>query len=122
MGRNTKENENMITKFKIFEKNLDIDPYGEEDWDDFFIENLWDIINNNKVFINKKFYETVDAIEFSLDYPHRGILDFLIEKDSETQKFTLYSVPYRERIRERTLNKETFEDLWDAIAYVVERI
>ena len=24
----------MITKFKLFENHLDIDPYGEEDWDD----------------------------------------------------------------------------------------
>jgi hypothetical protein len=24
----------MIIKFKIFENNIDIDPYGEEDWND----------------------------------------------------------------------------------------
>jgi hypothetical protein len=32
MGR-AKTNRNMITRFKIFEKHEDIDPYGEEDWD-----------------------------------------------------------------------------------------
>lgn len=80
-----------MKKYKDFLKednNIEnIDPYGEERWDDGSkIHDYYDMITLIGGFIrNLQMFEfsEEDIITFKIDYPHRGILDFTISENMD---------------------------------------
>lgn len=60
----------MITKFKLFEGHEDVDPYGEENWDEINIGDMVKCIRDNPTYPNKekilnkgKIYKIEDMME-----------------------------------------------------------
>ena len=82
--RKGKLEDKLITKFKMFEN--DIDPYNEEKWDD---RKDIDILRDIAVKLNLepseiRYSRNIDEFLFGVDYPHRGYIYFYVNTNLET--------------------------------------
>lgn len=109
----------MIKSFKnyLFEYT-DIDPYGEENWND---ESQTDIFADK---LRRYGFITIlhkieGLIEFSMDYPNRGIVYLSIWEDNGEYFLESDESPLVQH-REILISKD--DNLWDKITYVIEGI
>jgi len=113
----TKINENI---------NLDLDPYGEENWDDvLMLKKYQDIVSEWKFANVSEIEADMDgmAFSFSFDYPHRGMLNFSINEEdgriflSLTDAYHNYDSYNFIKLDEPDKNK-----VWDAVTKLAEKI
>lgn len=104
----------MITKFKIFEQNLDIDPYGEEDWeqnDDMerchdIVKNLDDVVDigeisiypigNDEIFKMFNFFisfeDSIETLIFSQSNNKSVIISYRKRGGYESEKIKIRNI------------------------------
>lgn len=107
----------MIKKFKLFEKHEDIDPYGEEDWDDirdfsemssteieqfltennytnFYINSVEEDVLNPEAFylygvdeVREILIENFDHFDIAWGFIEGGVTEFYFKKTIESDEF-----------------------------------
>jgi len=107
---------------KTYEQFHELDPYGEEDWDDNVeLQKYHDIVSEWGFVTVHEIRKDMDGLsfDFSMDYPHRGILNFtIIEEGGHILLFLtdFWPTEYVE------LNDPDKNKVWDAITTSAEKI
>jgi len=79
-------NKTLITKFKLFEKYEDVDPYGEENWD----EGKPIIVGNLMVSEDLGRHNWYDAMELCKNYKGEGFDDWRLLMKEELNELYKY--------------------------------
>jgi len=106
-------------------ESVDIDPYGEENWEDKSkIKEVYDMLTlgqvRNVLRDLQLLPEEEDIIIFKIDYPRRGILSFTISENMNGE-ITLYCNNIISIAKDSVvLNSLDPVDFWDKLANLVE--